>query len=158
MTACGISRAKNPQCRIWPRVDALLERGNTLEQAEKIARADTAFMALVEAFYRGKYWNSCECEYLPSLWRYPVFSCAVNCGEVTAVGLLQKALGIKIDGLFGSQTRLAVKQCDKDATLDLFYKYWGDRYERIVQKDASQRVFLAGWHNRIENVKKVNHQ
>ena len=158
LTCCGIARIKNPDCAIWPYVDKLLERGNTLEEAEKIARSDTHFMSLVEAFYRGKYWNRCKCEMMPSLWRYPVFSCAVNCGEGKAIKLLQKALGVKDDGIIGVKTQDGFFTADKQETLAKFYKYWDAWYKKIVATDSSQAVFLNGWQNRIKAVQAENHE
>ena len=158
LTCCGIARTKNPDCAIWPYVDRLLERGNTLAASEKIARSDPYFMSLVEAFYRGKYWNSCQCDLMPSLWRYPVFSCAVNCGVGKAIQLLQKALGLKIDGVIGPKTKHAFLTSEKHKTLEEFYKYWEDWYKKIVAADSSQAVFLTGWQNRIKAVQAVNHE
>lgn len=158
VTCCGIARAKNPDCSIWTYVDKLLSRGISLADAEKIARSDPYFMQLVEAFYRGKYWNIPKCDTLPALWRYPIFSCAVNCGEFKAIELLQKALGVEADGIFGPKTRYAVSHADINPTLTIFYQLWEKRYYEIVAKDPTQAVFLNGWLNRIKAVQKDNHE
>ena len=57
------------------------------------------------ALYRGKYWNTAQCPYVPELLKYPMFSCAVNCGHKVAIILLQRAAGVKDDGIFGKITR-----------------------------------------------------
>lgn len=158
LTCCGIARKKNPDSAIWPYVDKLLERGVSFAEAEKIARSDPHFMSLVEAFYRGKYWNIPKCDTLPALWRYPVFSCAVNCGEFKAIQLLQRALGVAADGIFGPKTRYAIIHADKQQVLNAFYTHWEKRYYQIVANDSTQSVFLNGWLNRIKAVQKDNHE
>ena len=55
-------------------------------------------MSLVQGIYKGKYWDSCRCDELPNLWRYPVFSCSVNCGSKIAVQILQKCVYVDTDG------------------------------------------------------------
>lgn len=156
-TICGLARKKNPDLKIWEMIDTWKERGTTSADAlDKLAKNDPVFMGLVRATYRGRYWNPCKCDELPELWKYPVFSCSVNCGHKTAIQLLQKALGIKADGIYGGVTTMAVRLCNKNEILDKFYELWSIYYDRIVEKYPSQKVFLNGWKNRIKNVKKDN--
>lgn len=159
-TICGIARNKNPQCAIWKMVDRWKERGNTSPQAlTKLAHNDPEFMGIVQGFYRGGYWNACRCDELPNLWRYPVYSCAVNCGSRVAVQILQKCINVESDGIYGGKTTRAVREYPKKERefVDEFCEIWSKYYDRIVEKNPSQKKYINGWKNRIANVKKDNH-
>jgi lysozyme family protein len=159
MTACGIARKANPNSKIWEIIDKYLERGKTLAETEKICRADSHFMSLVKSIYKGKYWDSCKCDTLPNLWRYPVFSCSVNCGSKTAVQILQKCVNTDADGIYGGKTTLAVKDYKhtENNFVEQFCNIWSKYYDKIVEKDPKQKKYIKGWQNRIKNVKKDNH-
>lgn len=64
--------------------------GLTLERAREI--------------YIRDYWNACRCNELPAPLDLLVFDCGVNQGVGAAIGLLQKSLGIKSDGVMGPVT------------------------------------------------------
>ena len=153
-TICGIARNKNPNCAIWKMVDRWKARGITKPDAlTKLAKNDPEFIGIVNGFYRGLYWNSCRCDELPDLWRYPVFSCAVNCGPKTAIRLLQKVVGTTADGVYGGKTTQAVRiYVRKDLFVERFCDLWSKYYDQIVKHNPKQEVFLNGWKNRIENV------
>lgn len=156
-TICGLARNKNPDLKIWGVLDAWKKRGNSGAQLDKLARGNPEFMALVKATYRGAYWQSVRCDELPALLRYPMFSCCVNCGKIAATKILQRAAGVSVDGKLGNITLNAVRQAPINDILEKFYMYWGQYYNDIVEIKPEKQVFLNGWHNRIENVKKTNH-
>lgn len=157
-TICGISRKNNPDSKIWEMIDTWKSRGTTDAKAlDKTARTNPEFMSMVEAIYRGKYWNACHCDKIHELYRYPMFSCAVNCGPSVAIALLQKALGIKTDGIYGIKTARAVYESIPTETLERFYNAWSEYYDKIVQKNPTNAKYLKGWKNRIANVKRDNH-
>ena len=157
-TCMGISRVAHPDSEIWEMIDKWKERGNTSPQAlTKLAKNDPHFVKLVNGIYRGLYWQSCRCDELPDLWRYPMFSCAVNCGNKTAIRLLQKVVGIAADGIYGRKTTQAVRiYIRKDLFVDKFCDLWSKYYDQIVKNNPKQEVFLRGWKNRIEDVKVEN--
>lgn len=157
ITACGIARNANPDWGGWKIIDRYFERGLSLQQTEKICRADAQFMALVNALYRGKYWNTAQCPYVPELLKYPMFSCAVNCGHKIAIILLQRAAGVKDDGIFGKITRTTCNSLPQRELCERFYTKWENYYKAIVKNKPSQQVFLKGWLNRIANVRKDNY-
>lgn len=157
LTACGISRKQNPDAGIWEYVDRLLSRGNSLAQVEKIARSDPYFMNLVSAFYRGRYWNTCNCDNLPNLLRYPVFSASVNIGHVQASKLLQKAVGTKQDGKIGPITTRACRLMDSGILCNAFCENWRNYYKSLVKKNPKFEVYAKGWQNRVTNAIKDNH-
>lgn len=158
MTACGIARNFNPKAAIWPYIDNLMAKGNTLAQVERIARGDPFFMNMVDAFYRGKYWNACRCDELPNLLRYPVFSAAVNIGVAQASKILQRSAGAKADGIIGVLTIRACKSIDGGILANLFCENWRNYYKALVKKNPSAYgIYEKGWNNRVDNVIRDNH-
>lgn len=106
----------------------------------------------VRSIYDRDYWQAGKCEQLPAPLDLVHFDGCVNIGIGGATRLLQKAVGSKVDGGFGPQTLKDVKCAmeDNDAKaialniIDLRREY----YRRIVDRNATQGVFLKGWLNR----------
>jgi lysozyme family protein len=110
----------------------------------------------VEAIY-DEYWKDARCAYLPEPVDLLVFDTAINSGARRAMILLQRALGVPDDGLFGKVTMDAlheemvagdIKQICKaflDAREDFFYD--------IVDRDATQQAFIGGWINRLDGLR-----
>ena len=99
---------------------------------------------------RWEYWDAVQADQLPDALRYAVFDAAYNSGPVQAVHWLQRALGVKADGVIGMQTRLAAQQCTPDRVLarmlgmrlqfmtnlptwDTFGKGWARRIAALLQ-------------------------
>nr|DAM03133.1 MAG TPA: Lysozyme [Caudoviricetes sp.] len=66
----------------------------------------------------------------------------------------QEVLGVIADGIVGNKTLSAVN--DYPNQEELFQKLWDRRkqhFESIVHRDPSQKVFLKGWMNRLNDYK-----
>lgn len=66
----------------------------------------------------------------------------------------QEVLGVIADGIVGNKTLSAVNNYPNQS--ELFQKLWDRRkqhFESIVQRDPSQKVFLKGWMNRLNDYK-----
>lgn len=72
--------------------------------------------------------------------------------------ILQRALGrlgfaVSVDGAIGPGTLGALDRADdvfsEDAILDVILATRLQRYDEIVARDPSQKVFLRGWRNRV---------
>lgn len=66
----------------------------------------------------------------------------------------QQVLGVVVDGIVGNRTLTAVNEYPDQK--GLFQKLWDRRkqhFENIVQRDPSQKVFLNGWMNRLNDYK-----
>jgi lysozyme family protein len=77
-----------------------------------------------------------------------VLDCSVNHGPQNAVKLLQRALGVKDDGEFGSVTKQALLSANFG---QLYLRLCAERvrfYGHIVHQNPSQTVFIEGWLNR----------
>ena len=157
-TICGLARNKNPDLKIWEILDRWKENGTTSpDELDRLARGDVYFMELVRSVYKGRYWNATECDILPPLLRYPMFSCAVNCGTTTAIKILQRSLGINDDGKFGTETYRACRIGDIKARVERFCDEWVLYYQNLIKARPALKKYENGWYNRVKNVLRDNH-
>ena len=105
-------------------------------------------IALAARIYRDRYWDAVKAEQLPAPVRYLVFDAAVNSGVGQAVRWLQRAVGVKDDGVIGPQTLLALNQADPEA---LVRRYLSQRL-RFMSGLANWPAFVRGWARRIADL------
>jgi len=92
--------------------------------------------------YRDLYWSPIAGDELPAHIAFELFDSAVNQGPDAATRLLQKALGVKEDGIVGPKTIAAAKaNHDSPRLLDEFTSHRLLRYARTANADR----FLYGW-------------
>ena len=94
---------------------------------------------------RWEYWDAVQADQLPAQLRYAVFDAAYNSGPVQAIHWLQRALGVKVDGVIGTQTRLAAQQCTPDRVLA---RMLGMRLQFMTNL-PTWNTFGKGWARRI---------
>lgn len=107
------------------------------------------------AIYLLNYWTPARCSFLTEPVDLCVFDTAVNSGAYRAARLLQQCVGTTQDGVIGSKTLAAAAQI---APLILAADYCNAReafVRGIVANDSTQRVFLAGWLNRINHIRQI---
>ncbi len=98
-----------------------------------------------EDIYRTQYWIAARCPDLPPGLDLCQYDEAVNTGPVEAARLLQQALGVPVDGVFGFGTMGAVQSCKN--VPDLIHKVCAVRlsfYHRL----KSWIFFGVGWNSR----------
>lgn len=105
----------------------------TLEQAKEI--------------YRRDYWNRIKGDELPWPLALYVFDSAVNQGPVSAVMLMQDALGVQSDGAVGPVT-LAAAKVASDRSIDKFMALRARRYSRTRNFD----LYGTGWLTRLFSI------
>jgi len=103
--------------------------------------------------YRKNYWDAVRGDELPAGLDYKVFDMAINHGAKRAITILQEALEIVPDGVFGPATLRAVNAIrDDNAAVIREIKDAADRrevfYAGIIARNPSQAVFERGWANR----------
>lgn len=109
------------------------------------------------AIYKRDYWDVLHLDEMPEIYRYPLFSCAVNCGCGRAAQLFQRVLNVIVDGKIGARTiKAATEFMDSERLLDDFLHEWDSYYDSLVAKDPSKARYINGWHNRIKEVKRNN--
>lgn len=111
--------------------------------------------AEVGDIYRRSYWERAHCDDLPSPLDAVHFDAAVNHGPRVAVKLLQRALGLADDGIFGPVTQAAAQHATSPSVLSRYLAARLRLYADIVARDASQQVFLRGWLKRLDDVEKA---
>ncbi len=67
----------------------------------------------------------------------------------------QRILGVKDDGIVGNKTLNAVNFADPDELFDALFKARADFYNGIVRRKPSQKRFLKGWMNRLNDIKNL---
>ena len=105
--------------------------------------------------YRIHFWNRMNLDYLDNeLLKLHIFSHGVNAGVATAVKMLQRILGVIVDGKLGKTTAMTTNKYRHQP--ELVQGYANARkvfYDTIVSKNPSQSKFIKGWYNRVDNTK-----
>ncbi len=104
--------------------------------------------------YRELYWKPCKADRMILPLAIVHFDTAVLFGVGGAIEFLQEALGLEADGKFGTNTQAAFQGANNQNTA---FKIIDGRiayHKQRVQRSPSQRVFLQGWINRAEDLKK----
>ena len=104
----------------------------------------------IEAIYRDLYWLKAGCDRLPWPLAMAVFDCAVHSGPYRSVKLLQRACGVKEDGIIGPLTLAVAAKVNPLAVVAarrLFLEY-------LIEKDPSQQKFEKGWMNRLNELER----
>ena len=88
---------------------------------------------LAKRIYRDRYWDAVRAEELPEAIRYAMFDAAVNSGVRQAIRWLQRAVGVRDDGVIGPVTLAAVRAANP---------------EQLVRRMLAQRLrFMTGLPN-----------
>ena len=83
------------------------------------------------------------------------YDTSVNMGLSYGIKLLQQALGgLAVDGIWGPLTWLAVSHSEDKPTALRMIDLRGARYDFLAERNPSLKVFLRGWHNRINDLAK----
>jgi len=106
--------------------------------------------------YDSNYYSRPGIDRLPELVQPMVFDMSINHGPATAIKLLQEVLNdtgnpCDVDGGIGDETIRCANKAALDLGDALVNKLVARRialFQAIVEGDASQKVFLAGWLNR----------
>lgn len=110
--------------------------------------------AEMRAIYEAGYWLPPRCDLLGSQLDLVQFDTAVNMGVGRAVRFLQGVAKCRVDGDFGPGTERAVAACDRGSALAAYCDAREKFYRRLVEKDAKYGVFLKGWLNRLNALRR----
>ena len=108
----------------------------------------------MHAIYETGYWVPPRCDLLPGGLDLAQFDTAVNMGPSRAIRFLQTALGCGIDGDFGPTTRKAAASCDLGSAVATYCNTREAFYRQRVVDRPDQQVFLKGWMNRLNALRK----
>ena len=110
--------------------------------------------AEVHAIYESGYWVPPRCDLLAAPLDVVQLDTAVNMGPGRAVRFLQQAVGCGVDGDFGPATQRAVMACDGGDAITKYCSIREDFYRQIVARKPDQAVFLKGWMNRLNSLRR----
>ncbi len=110
-------------------------------------------MEEVETIYRKLFWekiqgDSITNQSIAELW----FDTCVNMGVSRGIKSMQRLLKVDVDGTVGRKTISALNGHQNKR--ELFTHYWKwreDHYRGLAEKNASMRIFLKGWLNRLND-------
>jgi lysozyme family protein len=123
-------------------------QGQPVRDVKQIGNAE------VQAIYASDYWLPPRCDRLWTPLDLVQFDTAVNMGVGRAVRFLQAAAGCGVDGDFGAGTERAVAQCDAGNLVVAYCQRREAFYRGLVQKNPKLGVFLKGWLNRLNSLRK----
>lgn len=103
----------------------------------------------VHAIYHRNYWVAGRCDAL----RWPVslahFDGCVNHGVGGAIKLLQRAVGVTDDGVWGPVTQAAIEDMEDELIVLRLLMERIKKYVAIANHNTTQRKFLRGWLKRV---------
>lgn len=102
--------------------------------------------------YKKQYWDAVKGDQLPQGVDYVVMDGAVNSGPGQSIKWLQRALGVKADGVIGQATLAAVEAVnDHDSLIAKILQ----RREAFLRALKTFKTFGKGWMNRVTQVLKI---
>jgi lysozyme family protein len=104
--------------------------------------------------YEAGYWLPPRCDLLGRPLDLAQFDTAVNMGVGRAVKMLQASLNCGVDGAFGPGTQKAVESCDVGDTVISYCDHRESYYRSLAQRNPKLAVFLKGWLNRLNALRK----
>lgn len=108
-----------------------------------------------EAIYLKGYWQPLKLDAVKDQRIADVLAdWAFMSGTATAAKAIQRLVDTKVDGIIGPMSIKAINEADGDELLDRLFKARRDFYCTIIAKRPANRVFQAGWNNRLEALKK----
>lgn len=110
----------------------------------------------VKEIYYFDYWIAGKCDKI----KHPKavvlhFDSCVNHGISRAAKFLQESVDVKVDGVIGKMTLEAVNKYKEKGLIYRYFEIREEFYHRLTEKKPSQKVFLKGWLNRLENLKVI---
>ena len=74
-------------------------------------------------------------------------------GVKTVAKKIQHIVGVKCDGIVGPLTVNAINNTESEYLFNLIYKEREEFYYNICEENPSQKTFLKGWLNRLQDFK-----
>lgn len=102
-------------------------------------------------YYTENYWKPLYSQINSQPIANKLFDLGVLFGVGTAVKMLQAALGIPIDGVFGPATHSAVNQANPDSLLSQFQQEMIERATTIAALNPNDAPDLPDWTRRINS-------
>lgn len=153
LTFMGIYEAAHPNWQGWGQVRAAINAYGDLKKASVALYNDDTLIEKVKIFYKKEFWDKMRLDEVDSeLKSCELFVFGVNVDTVPAVRVLQRLLGVVVDGIMGAQTLKALNNYNEQA-FDVDFDRAEIAYYRIlIRKDPRLGVYERGWENRARSV------
>ena len=131
-------------------IRTLIAKALDLNNDGVVDRRDIRDMTVWQArnIYFTDYWIAAVCPSLPTSLALLQFDCAVNQGVGRAARILQKSVGVKVDGIIGKKTLAAVGAAYKRDPRKLLGEYSARRVRHYSSLAQVTRYGL-GWFRRL---------
>ena len=136
-------------------------KGQPMEEAESVMRNMPIGNAI--AIYKQNYWDKIQGDKIKKFAiATAIFDQAINRGNSAAIKQAQRILirdfnygkqGIVEDGIMGNLTINALNMVDEAKFLNSYLQESILAYNKIVQNNPTQSVFLNGWLKRVESLR-----
>ena len=118
--------------------------------------------AQAASIYRWQAWEALKLDLIPLRPAVVLYDAAVNSGPKQSVKLAQRGYNrcvtygqpLVADGVMGPATRAAMQQADTDKCLAAMLDEREKFFQTIVENKPSQQVFLRGWINRVDDLRR----
>lgn len=153
LTFMGIYEAAHPSWQGWGQVRAAINTYGDLEKASVALYNDDALIEKVKIFYKKEFWDKMRLDEVDSeLKSCELFVFGANVDTVPAVRVLQRFLGVVVDGIMGAQTLKALNNYDEQAFDVDFDRAEIAYYRNLVKIKPAYYIYERGWINRARSV------
>lgn len=135
----GVSRNNWPNWEGWPIIDAAKSQPNFPASLD----TNSQLQGMVVDFYHQKFWRYDGINDQDVAWK--VFDLGVNIGVVHAVKILQQAVGVVTDGIYGPNTERATNAHPYGSLVPVIRISAENYHKAIVQSHPEDAMFLNGW-------------
>lgn len=112
--------------------------------------------------FRWQFWDKLKLGLIPLRPAVIIYDAAVNSGPAQSVKLAQRGYNhcvtygqpLVVDGIMGPATRAAMQRADTDKALTAMLDAREAFFQTIVANNPSQQVFLRGWINRVDDLRR----
>jgi len=109
-------------------------------------------LSVAKDIYQSKYWDALRCDEMPPGVDYCVFDYGVNSGISRSAKVLQRLLGVAVDGRIGNETLEALQSADPKRII-------GDMCDErlaFLQQLRTWPTFGNGWGRRVRGVRTIS--
>lgn len=114
------------------------------------------------SLFRWQFWDKLRLSLIPLRPAVVLYDAAVNSGPAQSVKLAQRGYNscvaygqpLVVDGIMGPATRAAMQLADTGKALTAMLDAREAFFQTIVANNPSQQVFLRGWINRVDDLRR----
>lgn len=120
-----------------------------------VSKEDVENLTVEEAMkiYNRWYWLPLDLDYVEDQGvACAIFNMGVNRGISTIAKVVQRLVGVTVDGHVGPKTLRAINDHDPKELIQKISDQAKQAYARIIERNSSQAVFRKGWMNRADRL------